>query len=62
MDDLNACAECGFTTKNFDEFTLHIQRHEEDVADTNLAINLTMTSSEKNDAEVSKIIVQVYIF
>lgn len=28
MEDMNACAECGFTTNNFAEFTEHIEQHE----------------------------------
>lgn len=28
MEDMNACAECGFTTNNFAEFTEHIEHHE----------------------------------
>uniref|UniRef100_A0A1I8A1E1 Zinc finger protein n=1 Tax=Steinernema glaseri TaxID=37863 RepID=A0A1I8A1E1_9BILA len=28
MDDMNACASCGYTTKNLSEFTRHIEQHE----------------------------------
>ncbi len=28
MDDLNACAQCGFTTQNFAEFAIHVEAHE----------------------------------
>ncbi|VDK44600.1 unnamed protein product [Anisakis simplex] len=28
VEDMNACAECGYTTNNFAEFTEHIEQHE----------------------------------
>jgi hypothetical protein len=30
MDDMNACAECGYTTNNFMEFLKHIDEHEKE--------------------------------
>ncbi|PIO67346.1 hypothetical protein TELCIR_10907 [Teladorsagia circumcincta] len=30
MDELNACAECGFTTSSAEIFTSHIEQHEEE--------------------------------
>ncbi|KJH41255.1 zinc finger, C2H2 type [Dictyocaulus viviparus] len=30
MEELNACTECGFTTSSIEEFTSHIEHHEEE--------------------------------
>jgi len=36
MDDLNACAECGFTTTDLHQFTQHVMEHEQGSATTPL--------------------------
>lgn len=52
MDDLNACAECGFTTTDLHQFTQHVMEHEQGGATTPSSIPLNCPSSVESSGEI----------
>ncbi|KAI1725724.1 asparagine-rich zinc finger protein AZF1 [Ditylenchus destructor] len=50
MDDLNACAECGYTTKDMVDFNNHVERHEKDVRLEEVT-QVSHSKSERNNME-----------
>ncbi|TMS36580.1 hypothetical protein L596_003713 [Steinernema carpocapsae] len=53
MEDLNACASCGFTTKNLSEFTRHIEEHESGTQIAPAPIKYEMEADESSASSPS---------